>query len=90
MVKTFFQDMAQMASGGISLASSVRQQIKGEIRAGIDDMVTRLDLVPAEDLHRVEALLQDAIIRQEQLEKRIEALETSTKPSNKTSGKKSK
>ena len=56
-----FDDIARMAGGAVTIMSGITRQVREEIRARVDEMATRLDLVPREDL--------------EMLEKRIEALE---------------
>lgn len=63
-----FDDIARVAGGAAGLLASVRQQAAEEIKARIDDMADRMDLVPREDLERVEAQLKA-------LQKRVDALE---------------
>ncbi len=61
-------DIARVAGGAAGLLGSVRQQIAEEIKARIDDMADRMDLVPRADLQRVEAMVAA-------LQKRVDALE---------------
>ena len=70
-------DIAQLAGGAAGLVSSLQQQIKDEIKTRVEDVATRMDLVPREDLDRVEALLEKAMKEQEELKERLEKLETS-------------
>ncbi len=69
-------DVAQLAGGAVGLISHVQQQIQNDIRERIDDMIAKLDLVPREDLERVEAVAVEARKKQAELEKRIADLET--------------
>ncbi len=68
-------DLAQLAGGAAGIVSGVQQQIKDDIKARVEDMATNLDLVPREDFDRIEALLQKALSDQEELKKRLDALE---------------
>lgn len=53
----FLDDIAKVAGGAVNVLSGLRQQIEGEIKARVDEMAARMDLVPREDLERVEAQL---------------------------------
>lgn len=68
-------DLAQMAGGAAGLFSSAGQQIRDDIKARVEDMATRLDLVPREDLDRVETLLEKALNEQKEIKTRLNALE---------------
>lgn len=64
-----FDDIARVAGGAVSIASGLSKQVKEEIRARVDEMALKLDLVPREDFERLEA--------------RVEALESAAlKPSS--------
>lgn len=81
-------DIARLAGGAASVAGGLSKQIKEEIRSRIDDMANRMDLVPREDFEKLEAMLQEARLKQEDLLKRIEKLEgkkakTTKKPATK-------
>jgi BMFP domain-containing protein YqiC len=68
-------DIARVAGGAVSLMSGVTKQMREEIRARVDELATRLDLVPREDFDRLEAMLAEARREQAKLVKRIETLE---------------
>lgn len=68
-------DIAQLAGGAAGLLGNLQQQIRDDIKARVEAMATEMDLVPREDLERVEGLLNKALEEQEQLKKRIETLE---------------
>lgn len=75
-----FDDLARMAGGAVNLLSGMQQQIREEIRVRIEDMATRMDLVPREDIDLLQA-------RIDALETRIKNLEN-RKPVGTTSKKK--
>ena len=68
-------DIARLAGGTVSALSGLRSQLKGDLRARIDDVAQRLDLVPREDFERLETLLIAAREDQKKLEARIASLE---------------
>ena len=72
-------DLAQMAGGAAGLFSSAGQQMRDDIKARVEEMATRLDLVPREDLDRVEALLEKALNDQKEMKARLDALEKKKK-----------
>ena len=49
-----FDDIARVAGGAVSIASGLTKQVKEEIRSRVDEMATKLDLVPREDFLRLE------------------------------------
>jgi BMFP domain-containing protein YqiC len=72
-------DLAQMAGGAAGLLGNLQQQVRDDIKARVEEMATRLDLVPREDLDRVEAILQKALEEQKELKQRLEILESKSK-----------
>lgn len=61
-------DIARVAGGAVNILSGMQQQIREEIRARMDDMATKMDLVPREDVDLLKA-------RIDALEARIKTLE---------------
>jgi hypothetical protein len=53
----FLDDIAKVAGGAVNVLSGLRQQIESEIKIRVEEMASRMDLVPREDLERVEAQL---------------------------------
>ena len=51
-------DIARVAGGAVSIATGLTQQIKEEIRVRIDEMATKMDLVPREDFETLEARVE--------------------------------
>ena len=68
-------DIAQLAGGAAGLLGNLQQQIRDDIKARVEEVATRMDLVPREDFERVEGMLEAALKEQADLKKRIEALE---------------
>lgn len=79
----FMEDMARMATGAMGSFSEIRSQIKGLVKERLDDAMTRMDLVSRAEFERVEAVAVKARERQEQLEKRLAALEKQLKTTKK-------
>ncbi|MFK7839078.1 MAG: accessory factor UbiK family protein [Bdellovibrionales bacterium] len=71
-------DAARFAGGTIGVASGISHNIRAEIKARIDEIADHLDLVPREDLDRMEIMLQETRKQNGDLEKRLEALEKNT------------
>ena len=78
-------DVARMAGGAIGTISGLRGQINEEIRLRIDEMALRMDLVPRAEFERMESMLKQARIEQNELIKRIEKLEQQIAPKTKAS-----
>lgn len=68
-----FDDLARMAGGAVNIVSGLQQQVREEIRSRVDEMLTRMDLVPREDFERLEAMVAQLRLRQEELEKQLGA-----------------
>ncbi len=74
-----FEDLAGMAGGAVSLISSIRLQIKNEVKARMDDALSQLDAVPREEYETLQTSVKELRTQQEILHKKIETLEKSTK-----------
>lgn len=72
-----FDNVARFAGSTAGALSGLSRQIKDEVRARVDDMATKMDLVPREDFDDLQA-------RFDVLEKRLAALEKTAKPAEKT------
>lgn len=73
--KNLLDDIAKVAGGAVSLISTVRRQVKSDVRGRMDSYANRLDLAPREEVERLQA--QVAMFRSEQdtMKKRITELE---------------
>jgi len=79
----FFDDLAGVAGGAISALAGLRDETEAMLRARLDELILRLDLVRREDLEAVKELAGNARAAQEaaetravMLESRVAALET--------------
>jgi BMFP domain-containing protein YqiC len=50
-----FDDIARVAGGAMNVFSGLREQILNEIKARVEEMASRMDLVPREDFDRLQA-----------------------------------
>jgi BMFP domain-containing protein YqiC len=72
-------DIARVAGGTISVVTGLSQQVKQEIRARVDELALKWDLVPREEFERLEAMLKEAREEQVRQNARIDALEKKIK-----------
>ncbi|MCI5059932.1 MAG: accessory factor UbiK family protein [Alphaproteobacteria bacterium] len=84
----FLDDIARVAGGTVGVLNNLREQLQGDIRLRVEELATRMDLVPREDLERVELMLEKALSEQKDMLKRLEKLEG--KKTTKKSAKKKK
>lgn len=72
----FFDDIAGVAGGAISALAGLREETEAMMRARLDDLIQRLDLVRREELEAVKELAANARTAQETAETRAATLET--------------
>lgn len=72
-------DLARMAGGAVNILSGMQQQVREEIRSRVDDALSRMDVVPREDFDRLEAMVAQLRLRQEELEAQLAPKKTATK-----------
>lgn len=70
-----FDDIARVAGGAASAFGSLKDQIRSEIRHRVDTVIANMDLVRREEFDAVSAMAAKARMEQEQLEKRLAAVE---------------
>lgn len=68
-------DIARVAGGTVSVVSGMTRSLRGEIRSRIDEAAMRLDLVPREEIERLEAVLLETRRIADEQARRIDALE---------------
>ena len=68
-------DLARVATGALGVASGMRQEVEGRLRAQFERILAEMDLVPREEFEVVKAMAAKARQRQEELEARLEDLE---------------
>jgi BMFP domain-containing protein YqiC len=71
----FFDDLAGVAGGAISALSGLREEAEAMLRARLDDLIQRLDLVRREELEAIQELAANARTGQEAAEAREAGLE---------------
>ncbi len=70
-----FDDITQLAGGAAGLLNGVQQQIRDDIKARVDDMATRMDLVPRDDFERLEAMVEKLTAENTEMKSRLDKLE---------------
>lgn len=68
-------DLARVAGGAVNIFSGLQDQIRNDIRARMEEMATRLDLVPRDDLDRAVGTITKLHGQVQKLEARLDALE---------------
>ncbi|WP_022728215.1 accessory factor UbiK family protein [Fodinicurvata sediminis] len=71
-----FDDLARVFGGAAGVASDVRAEAEGRLRAHLEKMLAGMDLVTREEYEVVEAMAAKARAEQEDLAERVAALET--------------
>ncbi len=82
-----FDDLSRVAGGAMNVFSGLREQIRNDIKARVEEMAAKMDLVPREDFDRLQAQVQ-------KLQKTIDAMsapktaaKSESKPKSKTTKK---
>ena len=70
-------DLAKVASGAVSTAAGVKDEIEAIIRQRIEKLLASADLVSREEFEVVKAMVSEARAEQERLAKRLNSLEKS-------------
>lgn len=73
----FLDDLARMAGGAASLASTIRRQVASDIKERAQSYTNRMDLGDRDEMERLQATVSKLRSEQEQLKKRIADLEAS-------------
>jgi BMFP domain-containing protein YqiC len=72
----FFDDFAGVAGGAMSALAGLREEAESVMRARLDELIQRLDLVRREELEVVKEMAANARSAQEQAEAKSADLET--------------
>lgn len=84
-----FDDLSRMAGGAMNVFSGFREQILSDIKTRMEEMATRLDLVPREDFDRLEAQVKQLQKQLNELSPKKAAPAAAKKaPAKKPTGKK--
>ena len=70
-------DLAKVASGAVSTAAGVKDEIEAIIRQRLEKLLASADLVSREEFEVVRAMVSEARAEQERLAKRLKLLEKS-------------
>ncbi|HEY1096076.1 MAG TPA: accessory factor UbiK family protein, partial [Alphaproteobacteria bacterium] len=76
----FFDDFARMATGAVGAMAGFREHLRQEIKSHLDRFLIELDLVPRSDFEIVEQMAKQARKENEELKKRVAALEGKAAP----------
>ena len=71
----FFDDLAGVAGGAMSALAGLREEAESTMRARVEEMIRKLDLVRREDLEAVQEMAANARTAQGAMEARLTALE---------------
>lgn len=71
----FFDDLAGVAGGAISALAGLREEAEAMVRAQVDEVIRRLDLVRKEEMEAMAEVAANARAGQEAAEARLAALE---------------
>ncbi len=86
----FLDDLAKMATGAFGSFSEIRTQIRKQVQEGIDQVLSKMDLVTRDEFERVEAMAEKARTSQQALEKRLAVLEKTLKSKSAATPKRTK
>jgi BMFP domain-containing protein YqiC len=81
-------DLARVASGAIGIAAGMRGEIEARLREQFEKILLQMDLVGREEFDAVKAMAAKARSEQEDLVKRVAALERRLKAQTEPAGKK--
>ena len=81
-------DLAKVASGAVSTAVGVKDEIESIIRQRLENLLANTDLVTREEFEVVKAMAFEARAEQERLAKRLKSLEKSNSKSSRSTGAK--
>ncbi len=70
-----FDDVAKVAGSAVGTLSGLKNEVESRTRQKLDDLIARLDLVTREEFDSVMAVAVKAREEQEDLTKRLNALE---------------
>ena len=74
-------DLARMAGGAVNVFSGLQEQIRNDIRTRMDEMASRLDLVPRDEMDQAKAMIEKLRRQVQEMEQRLDSLEgKTTKP----------
>lgn len=85
--KRIFDDAARMAGGAAGALAGIRQEVEALVRHQLDRLLDRLDLVSRDEFNAVKEMAAAARAEQEELARRVAALENSASRPRKAAAK---
>ncbi len=73
--KQFFDDMAKIAGSAMGTAAEMKREVEQRLHNQVQQMLSRMDMVSREEFDAIKAVAVAAREAQENLEKRVAALE---------------
>ncbi len=64
-------DIARVAGGAVNIVSGMGHQIRQDVKARVEEAISRLDLVPREEFERLETMVVKLRAEQEDLKKQL-------------------
>lgn len=80
----FFDDLARVANGAVGALSGVRSDIEARFRDQLERVLAGMDVVSREEFEAVKAMAAKARAEQEELQRRVAALESQLAGNGKT------
>lgn len=71
----FFDDLAKVASGAAGSFLEMKREMETAIAQRVETMLSKMNLVSREEFNAVQGMLAKARAEQEELKKRLDALE---------------
>ena len=72
----FFDDLARVAAGAMGTLSGVKSEVESRIREQLERVLAGMDLVSRDEFEAVKAMAAKARSEQEDLERRVAAVES--------------
>jgi BMFP domain-containing protein YqiC len=72
-------DLAKLATGALGTLTGVRTEVESRVRDQLERVLSRMDLVTREEFEAVRAMASKARSEQEELLRRVDALEARLK-----------
>ena len=71
----FFDEFAKLAMGAAGVASQMQKDSKGFVQKRLETVIDKADFVPRDEFEAVKSMAAKARLKQDELEKRLDALE---------------
>lgn len=76
----FFDDLAKMATGAAGGFLEMKREMEAMVSAQLEKLLSRMNLATREEVDTLHGMLAKSRAEQEEMKKRLEALESATKP----------